>query len=173
MPQSLLGLVQQALGAIGCAAQKAGGKHPSHPRCRHATATPTRIKLHLVNIVSRSGGCIHLSFAERFKPWSRCGTRGLLSGGHKGKRRAHAGPPAQVRCWPSVRRLRNQMFEAKSACGAQLVSAASYRYKSNFSAVPNDKERPGRFASAPAAPGAQATRCTPTTPGATKCANGT
>ena len=66
------------------------------------------------------------------------GTRGLLSGGHEGKRRAHTGQPAQVCCWLSVRRLRNQRFEAKSACSAQLVSADSYRYKSNFRAAPNN-----------------------------------
>ena len=168
MLQSLLRLVQKALGAISCVAQKAGGKHLSHLRCCHATATPTRIKLHLVNIVSRCGGCIHLSFAESFKPWSRCGTRGLLSGSDEGKRRAHTGSPAQVRCWPSVRRLRNQMFDTKSACGAQLVSAASYRYESNFRAVPNGKVRPCIPASAPAALGAQAPHCTPTTPGALK-----
>ena len=138
MLQSLLRLVQKALGAIGCVAQKAGGKHLSHLRCCHATATPIRIKLHLVNIVSRCGGCIHLSFAERFKRWSRCGTRSLLSGGHEGKRIAQNGQPAQVCCGPSVRRLRNQMFEAESACSAQLVSAASYKYESNFRAAPND-----------------------------------
>ena len=140
MLQSLLGPVQKALGAISCVAQKAGGKHLSHPRCCHATATPIRIKLHLVNIVSRCGVCIHLSFAERFKPWSRCGTRGLLSGSHEGKRRAHTGPPAQVCCWPGVRSLHHQMFEVKSACSAQLLSAASYRYESNIRAVPNDRE---------------------------------
>ena len=91
MLQSLLRLVQKALGAISCVAQKAGGKHLSHLRCCDATATAIRIKLHFVNIVSRCGGCIHLSFAESFKPWSRCGTRGLLSGSDEGKRRAHTG----------------------------------------------------------------------------------
>ena len=154
MLQSLLGLVQKALGAISCVAQKAGGKHLSHLRCCHATATASRIKLHFVNIVSRCGGRIQLSFAERFKRWSRCGTRDLFSGGYEGRRKAHTGLPAQVRCWPGVRSLHHQIFEVKSACSAQLVSAASYRYESNFRAVPNEKVRSCLFASAPAAPGA-------------------